>query len=292
MMIHQLTTVFTLSWLVLACNTTSTRQKTSADSAQADSANVVARPTNDSLTLDLASLKAAGKLTEAQTIRVADDPVFHQVKSYRAIPLRTLLEKYTAFSKLDPAQTQIVFECEDGYSPSMSLALLLKRTPYLAISDLDAPKGQAWVNPVKNGQVKKIAPFYVVYSNVKATERDYKWPYNLVRISLVQTAKEYAAIYPHDDDTMVKGFGLFQKNCGICHALNGVGGKMGPELNYPKSVIEYWRSTADIKAFVKAPTSYRNDCKMPAITYLTDSELEEIIRYLGYMSEHKIKAKA
>ncbi|TAE33555.1 MAG: cytochrome c [Cytophagales bacterium] len=287
---HLLASTLFLSLLVVACNTGTNQQKTTADSTQTPAKTpVTTQPTTDSLTLDLARLQAAGQLTGAQTVRVPDDPVFHQAKSYRAVPLRTLLEQHTTFSKLDPAQTQIVFECEDGYNPSMSLDLLLKRTPYLAIADLDAPKGQAWVEAVKNGEVKKVAPFYVVYPDVKATEHDYKWPYNLARISLVQTAKEYAAIYPHDDDTMVKGFGLFQKNCGICHALNGVGGKMGPELNYPKSVTEYWRSTADIKAFVQAPASYRNECKMPAVTYLADKELDEIMRYLTYMALHKQK---
>lgn len=276
--------------LFIGCNSANKQQaQTGYDSLPTQTA-VISKPATDSLSLDLSALKAQGKLNATQTIRVADDPVFHEAKSYRAIPLRQLLEQHTNLRKLNLDQTQIVFECEDGYSPSMSLAMLLQRTPYLAVSDLAASKGQEWVDAVKNGKTKKIAPFYVVYSDVKADERDYKWPYNLARISLVQTAKEYAAIYPHEDDTMVKGFGLFQKNCGICHALNGVGGKMGPELNYPKSIIEYWRSTADIKAFVKAPTLFRHDCKMPAVTYLSDQELDEILRYLQYMKTHKVKS--
>ncbi len=246
-------------------------------------------PAPDSLTLDLARLKTAGAFTNPQTIRVTDDPVFHSAKTYRALPLRVLLERYTSMKTLDPAQTQIVFECEDGYSPSMPLSMVLGKHAYLAVSDADAPAGQDWIVAEKNGETKKVAPFYVVYTDVPASAHDYKWPYNLVRISLVSTQKEYAAIYPHNDDTMVRGFGLFQRNCGICHALNGVGGQMGPELNYPKSVMEYWRSPADIKAFVKAPTSYRHNSKMPAVTYLSDNELDEIIRYLQYMTGHKMK---
>jgi mono/diheme cytochrome c family protein len=275
-----------LGLLFLASCQTQTGQ-TRTNQSTTDSVSVAPLANADSLVLDLPGLKAAGQLIQSQIIRVPDDPVFHQAKSYRAVPLRQLLERHTRFRSLNMAQTQIVFECEDGYNPSMSLALLLERTPYLAVSDAEAPKGQEWVNAVKGGEVKKVAPFYVVYPDVKADEHDFKWPYNLVRISLVETAKEFAAIYPQHDDTTVKGFGLFQRNCATCHALSGIGGKMGPELNSPKSIIDYWRSADDIKAFVKAPTTYRQGSKMPAITYLTDAELDEIIRYLGYLAKHK-----
>ena len=281
------TTTALLLLLLTGCNSTTQQQsQASKDSLYAQTV-VISAPPADSLSLDLLTLKAQGKLTDVQTVRVADDPVFHSAKTYRGIPLLRVLERYTSLKNLDVAQTQIVFECEDGYNPSMPLSIVLGRHSYLAVSDADAPNGKEWVDAVKNGKTKKIAPFYVVYSDVKADERNYKWPYNLVKISLVQTAKIYATVYPHNDDTMVKGFGLFYKNCGICHALNGVGGKMGPELNYPKSITEYWRDVADIKAFVKAPTSFRHDCKMPAVTYLSDRELDEIVRYLTFMATHK-----
>ncbi len=278
-----------LATLLIGCTSSTKNDKeTAADSTTIDSASVASpTPANDSMSVHLPDLKAKGLLTNTQTVRVANDPVFHQAKTYQAISLRSLLEKHTNLKHLDPAQTQIVFECEDGYSPSMPLSVVLGRDAWLAVRDNDAPKGEDWITAVKDGQTKVVAPFYVIYSNVGPKEYDYKWPYNLVKISLVQTAKEFAAIYPHDDDTMVKGFGLFQKNCGICHALNGIGGQMGPELNYPKSVTEYWRSPDDIKAFVKQPAAYRQGSKMPAVTYLSDNELDEVVRYLQYMVKHK-----
>ena len=271
------------SSLLIGCRTNNQNQ-TATDST----ATVAALPAADSLSIDLPILQEKGLLAKTQTVTVADDPVFHKTKTYQGIELREILEKYTKLENLNAAQTQIVFECEDGYNPSMSLEMLLSRKAFLAVSDADAPKGQAWINPIKDGREMKVAPFYVVYSDVSAKERDFKWPYNLVKISLVETVKEFAAVYPQDDNTMVKGYGLFQKNCMICHALNKVGGKMGPELNYPMNVTEYWRSLDDIKAFIKNPTSYRNECKMPAVTYLSDKELDEILRYLQYMAKHKI----
>jgi mono/diheme cytochrome c family protein len=278
-----------ISLFLASCNQskkTDSQQVTDSTIADLDS-SIVAQPT-DSLSIDLLTLKDKRQIANTQVIKVDNDPVFHSAKSYKAIPLIDVLEKYTKIKSLNIKQTQIVFECEDGYNPSMDLSKVLSRKAFLAVADIDAPKGTDWTTIKKGSQEKNIAPFYVVYTNVTPEERDFKWPYNLVKISLVESAKEFAAVYPKDDDTMVKGYGLFQHNCMTCHALNKVGGTMGPELNYPKSVTEYWHSTDDIKVFIKNPTSFRNDCKMPAISYLTDKEIDEIIRYLQYMAKHKL----
>jgi mono/diheme cytochrome c family protein len=271
---------------VLGCNTSQkSNNETVADSTAVDSvASTV--PKKDSLSVYLPDIKAS--LPEAQTVEVKDDPVFFKAKSYKAIPLLTVLDQFLpAYKSLDIKQTQIVFECEDGYNPSMVLEKVLSKKAYLALSDVDAPKGQDWINPKKGDHEMKIAPFYIVYTDVPAKDVTFKWPYNLVRISLSAASKELAVLFPKDDDTQVKGFELFKVNCLTCHSLNKVGGKMGPELNYPKSVTEYWQ-VDQIKHFVKAPTSFRNECKMPAITHLTDKELDEIVSYLKYMSKHKV----
>lgn len=83
-----------------------------------------------------------------------------------------------------------MFECEDGYNPPMPLNMVLDRKAFLAVSDADAPVGQEWVDAKKNGETQKVAPFYVVYTDVPATAYGYKWPYNLARISLVSTQQE------------------------------------------------------------------------------------------------------
>lgn len=279
--------VLGLGIVLISCTNsqTSDNQSETAGSTVADTAAVTASK-KDSLSVYLPDIKAT--LPEAQTVEVKDDPVFFKTKSYKAISLLTVLDKFLpAYKSLDIKQTQIVFECEDGYNPSMSLEKILSKKAYLAISDVDAPKGQDWINPKKGNHEMKIAPFYIVYTDVPAKEVTFKWPYNLVKISLSAASKELAVLFPKDDDTQVKGFELFKVNCLTCHSLNKVGGKMGPELNYPKSVTEYWQID-QIKQFVKAPTSFRNECKMPAIMHLTDKELDEIVNYLKYMSKHKV----
>jgi cytochrome c2 len=188
-------------------------------------------------------------------------------------------------TNLNAADTKVVFECEDGYKPEMSLEKLLSAKAFLAISDVDAPKGRErttaqWEQILKNGQDVKIEPFYVVYEGVSPKDGDYKWPYNLVKIHFAPLHENDAALKPKDESAMV-GYNLFKKNCQTCHAINKIGGKMGPELNFPKSVTEYWK-TDDLKAFIQNPASYRNDVKMPTLG-IKPAEASEIVKYLEYM---------
>ncbi|MFN8353264.1 MAG: cytochrome c [Spirosomataceae bacterium] len=260
--------------------------KTTHQQQKTDSTSIA--PPVDSLAIDLVAWQEKGFFQQAQTITVEHDPVYHQTKHFEGIALKTVLERMPGFNKLDMKNTQLVFECEDGYNPSMALEKVLAKQSFLAIKDLDAPKGSNWIDIVKGPEVKKIAPFYVVYTDVPENDYTYKWPYNLVRMRLAPVSDETKVLFPIDDDTMVKGYDLFRIHCKTCHSLNGVGGKMGPELNFPKSVTEYWK-VPEIKQFVKNPASYRNEVRMPAQSHLSEVEINEIVRYLEYMAKHKKK---
>ena len=143
--------------LFWGCNSANQKnaQQTPSDTLVA----AVAAPANDSLSVYFANLK----LDNPQTIQVANDPVFHGPKSYQGVLMKAILEKHTKIKTLNPKQSQIVFECEDGYNPSMSLELFLSKTAYLAVKDNDAPKGQDWVNHVKRSYFHFAAIFHGVY---------------------------------------------------------------------------------------------------------------------------------
>ncbi len=53
---------------------------------------------------------------------------------------------------------------------------------------------------------------------------------------------------------------------------------MGPELNSPKNITEYWHKK-DILAFIKDPKSYRHNSHMPSLNLL-DKEIDSIYDYL------------
>ena len=276
---------FLFATLVMLGLTACNSSKKPENQQTTDSTQVVVSPV-DSLVIDLLAWQEKGYFKDVQQIKVEHDPVYHKSKSYEAIPLKAVLAHVPGFDKLDAKNTQLVFECEDGYSPSMSLEKVLGKQSFLAVKDLDAPKGSDWIDIVKGPETKKIAPFYVVYTDAPEKDYTYKCPYNLVRMRLAPISDETKVLFPKDDDTMVKGYDLFRIHCKTCHSVNGIGGKMGPELNFPKSVTEYWK-TDEIKKFVKNPADYRNEAKMPAQTQLSDLEINEIVRYLEYMAKHK-----
>ena len=273
--------------LIIGCN----GKQSNSNNAQQIVVESASQSAIDCMSVDLRQLKAQHLLPQPSTVQVKQDPVFHTSKTYQAIDFKEFIEKFLPIYKhLDIAQTQLMFECEDGYNPTMSLQKILEKKAYIAIADADAPAGESWINPTKDAHEMKIAPFYFIYTDVDAKDVTFKWPYNLVKLSLIDASIEQMALYPHEDASLAKGYQLFKTNCLTCHSINKIGGKMGPELNYPKSVIEYWRHTDDIKAFVKAPTKYRNEAKMPAITHLTANDLDQIIGYLKYMAKHKPKS--
>ncbi len=249
--------------------------------------NTSATGITDSLTLDLVSLQAAGKLENTRIITVNDDPVYHKRKQYEALSLEELLKTYTSFKKLEVEKYQLVFECEDGYKPIMPLPLLLSAKSFIAIRDVDAPKGKSWLPIIKAGHEMKAAPFYLIYEGVSANNTAYKWPYNLIKIHLVPIDEAKTLQMPKDDSKAQAGFRLFQENCLVCHAVNKIGGSMGPELNYPKSVTEYWKIES-LKAFIQNPADYRNGVKMPKIKDLTAKDIDAIVYYLTYMAERKL----
>ncbi|MFT4032451.1 MAG: c-type cytochrome [Siphonobacter sp.] len=253
------------------------------DSSMLDSARVSQVAVTYSASIDLIRWKV--KMGKTERITIKKDPVFHKTKSFDAVPLENVLKEIPGYKAAKPEATQVVFECEDGYNPSMPLSKVLAAKVYLAVHDADATPGEDWTTLKKGPETKKIAPFYVCYTDVSGDDPTYKWPYNLVKISLTATSKETAALFPKEDDSVVKGYGLFKTYCLTCHALNGVGGRLGPELNSPKSVTEYWK-LEDIKAFVANPSAYRNNVKMPQLGLKT-KEIDEIVGYLSYMARHR-----
>jgi len=272
-----------LSTLYLSCN--SSQKDANKDSLRVAKLAIEEVPATDSLTIDLLDLRDRGLLKATQIVSIQPDPVYHKNKRFNALPLKDILEKYSSINRMNANDLKVVFECEDGYKPEMPLEILLSAKAFLAVNDVDAPKGREWEILLKNGQESKMEPFYVVYEDVSGDDVSYKWPYNLVKIHLTPLHENDEALKPKNKSTLA-GYEIFKNRCQTCHAINKIGGKMGPELNYPKSVTEYWK-TDDLKAFIQNPASYRNNVKMPTLG-IKPEEANEIVKYLSYMSEHKL----
>ena len=66
---------------------------------------------------------------------------------------------------------------------------------------------------------------------------------------------------------------------------HGQGGRVGPDLNVPRSIVEY-RPIAQIKAYVKNPASFRYT-SMPAHPGLSEADLDALIAYFSAMRARK-----
>jgi cytochrome c2 len=237
--------------------------------------------------LDLLDLQAKNKLGKDTIVTIINDPVYHKAKKYKAVNASLLIRKEIDLTKIDPKNTKIVFECKDGYKPEMPLELFLNANPYLAFQDVEAPKGANWEAIIKNGNEMNAEPFYIVYTSISEKDTRYKWPYNLVKIYLEPLNKSTIELYPLKNRKLESGYTLFKNQCLTCHSINGIGGTMGPELNYPKSVTEYWKEN-ELVNYIVNPASFRNKVKMPTLG-ITKQQSQEIVEYLKYMSENKKK---
>ena len=125
------------------------------------------------------------------------------------------------------------------------------------------------------------APFYLVWSGADQNDpHTHPWPYQLARIELASFASAFPRTVPRGleaADPGWSGYTLFQTSCASCHAINGEGGTVGPELNVPRSIVEY-RPIDQIKAYIRDPQETRYT-SMPPHPDLTDSDLDALIAY-------------
>lgn len=255
----------------LCCQPTATEDNASDNQIAAKEDN------STSLQIDLLDLAFAPDTLE---VKIKKDMVFKKEKYYQAFELRNILDYYIKENQLDTLGIELVLTCKDGYRPSIPLSSVYKGAAYLAFNDLSQEEN--WSNEAK------FAPYYLVWGGDKQIVKGSGWPYGLVSIELIQNKDLFANAYPHHNPQMQQGFELYKKYCMKCHSINKIGGNMGPELNYPKNITEYW-SQKDILAFIQNPSSFRYNSKMPSVRHLEEKELVQIVEYLEYMVDWKLE---
>lgn len=242
-------------------------------------------------TLDRAELeRACGPVTVTLS-----DPYYGRQKRYRACPLGRVLalgfgDALTAASR----DTDVFFRARDGYVKPTSVARVREPGGFLAFADADRMHGDdpGW-EPIDRRQVDP-GPYYVVWEN--APQHDphrYPWPYQLASIELAS----YASRYPHTAPTGLPadapawaGFAIFRSECIACHAINGEGGTIGPELNVPQSIVEY-RPEEQLKAFIRNPETFRHT-SMPSHEHLSAADLDAVVAYFRAMRDRKHDVRA
>jgi mono/diheme cytochrome c family protein len=216
------------------------------------------------------------------------DPLYNSTKSYQGVSLLQLLKA----SGYQPGQQadELVLTAADGYAPGMPLEYLLDDQAVLVFAETG--KADFDFEAVQQGKSKvSPAPFYLVWKQGKAVEKTRPWPYQLVKVELVSFVQRYPKLYPAQSSptsAAYQGFLVFKQNCISCHSINLQGGELGPELNAPKNVTEYW-TEEHLKAFIPNASAYRYKSKMPAFPQLKATDIDHLLAYLTQMKQHKIQ---
>ena len=225
------------------------------------------------------------------------EPYENREVTFKAISFNALLDRKLGRSWRE--QDEILFTCADGYQPSVPVQRFLEHSAYAAFG---RRKSKFMIKKNESGSQKKrqLAPVYLVWENLKdqsiRAEKDYGWPYQVVSIDVVDFARKFARTMPHvknlaNAEKINRGFSAFRIHCFKCHAINGQGGSIGPELNYPVSVTEYIRPEW-LSRWVTNPSSRRHNARMPALDPNLpekNQRVAEIILYLQNMADHKQK---
>lgn len=243
--------------------------------------------TEDSI--DLEGLRAACGEEDVDI----DDPYHERTIRYRALPLRCVLDQGFAArgGAAGLADAGMLLRALDGYTRPVAGRTLLEPGGYLAFGETARLVGEteaAPFSPIDRRQVDP-APFYMVWSgDDQGDPHDTPWPYQLARIEVAPFEQAFPATVPtglSEDAPGWAGYRLFQRACASCHAINGQGGRVGPELNVPRSIVEY-RPIAQIKAYIRNPQSFRYT-SMPPHPDLGEDDLDALIAYFSAMRVRK-----
>jgi mono/diheme cytochrome c family protein len=212
----------------------------------------------------------------------AFDPYYNKKKTYRALPLRPILERGFAGVPLDGQD--FLLRAKDGYTVPIAGVRLLEPGAYVAIADVDVP---SW-EPIGPQQANP-GPFYLVWrGDAQQDLETHPRPWQLQTIEIAS----FTATFPHTvpageapDSPAMRGFATFRAQCIHCHAVNREGGHVGPDLNVPQSIVEY-RPEAQIRAYIKDPLAFRYG-NMPPHPHLTDANLDDLVAYFRAMKDRK-----
>jgi len=239
----------------------------------------------DGQTVRILDAKTLAEHCGAETIRV-DDPYYGHTKSFRACPLGAVLALGFEQSSAAFAGENFFFRAKDGYARPAEGKVLVEPGGYVAFADAERPPGD-W-EPIERRRLDP-GPFYLVWTGKGQQDPHvYPWPYQLQTIEIAPFEREYPHTLPvgvPPDAPAWAGFRIFRDRCIACHAINGEGGTVGPELNVPRSIVEY-RPRDQIKAYVRDPQSFRYTT-MPPHPDLTPKQLDELVAYFDAMAARK-----
>ena len=212
------------------------------------------------------------------------DHLHRKKKKYKGFTLKDVIQLGFGDEWKNPGFTDAAFQALDGYVAVSSTSKLSEPGGYIVFRDLDI---QDW-EPIGKKQ-SNPGPFYLVWTGKEQIiKNEYPWPWQIASVDLVTFEDQYSVVSPKgagEDSQAFKGYQIFKRRCIMCHSINQKGGKIGPDLNAPRSIVSY-RSASMIKEFIKNPSKYRHTL-MPDHPDLSNQDLDNLISYFNYMNENR-----
>jgi mono/diheme cytochrome c family protein len=223
------------------------------------------------------------QLPKPETVKISHDPVYKSAKEYEAYSLSAILNKIPVPPSLKDDELVVVFTAADGYNVSMAYQDALDEKGFIAFKD-NAAEPEKWLEFKFGKQTITPSPFYLVWPKKGLDEWRFPWPFQLVSLSLQPTKSYFGAAAPaKTDDRTKNGFKLFSRYCIRCHSVNLAGGEVGPELNIPKNITEYFKEQ-ELPGFIRNAAAYRAGTKMPSFEkIITPDDAKDIVHYLKQM---------
>lgn len=188
----------------------------------------------------------------------------------------------------------VKFITRDGYQPVVPVTHISQHSGLMAYADAGQDRLQALGDG--HGGIVDPGPFYLVWENIQdsAARKDpwLQWPWQLAKVELTSIEREYpqTAPPPGASEAVMRGFNGFLSHCAKCHQINGEGGAIGPELNYPVNVTEYWQNDW-LPKFIAHPQAIRHNSKMVGYQSASpnpSAEIDDIVAYLRAMKDRKL----
>ncbi|MEI8385462.1 MAG: c-type cytochrome [Nitrosomonadaceae bacterium] len=237
------------------------------------------------------SLTELSNMTDSVPLKVFETHEKRE-RTYHAYPARPLLN--AIFGKRWEQSEEIVFTSIDGYQPSIPVSKFLSHDAYFAFASYDGTPFTL-INVLQNDELVELGPLYLVWDNLRSksllNDGASGMPYQVIGIETTTFSTRYPNLSPAEkvSPQVKRGFLHFRKHCLACHTINGEGGGKAPELNYPNSVVEYFKPDYLVR-WIEDPASIRYNTTMPALAKETPNRarvIQEIIAYLKAMSAAK-----
>ncbi len=232
------------------------------------------------------SLKDLLRDKNTQTVVLPKDPMNAGKRvQYQALPASELFSK-----KSMKDADSFHFIAKDGMTVIVSKQRILAEQPkaWLALK----PVNGVWAK-ARKGQ--PIGPYYLFWTDPEGVGPE-EWIFQVNRVELKESPEKlYPSLMPGPKmkgfHPVSKGQKVFFKNCFPCHSLNKLGGKkMGPDLIWPHSPLQYWQKKY-LKIFIRNSRTLRYwpESKMPSFTKeeISDKELENLFKYLQFLKTQR-----